>query len=477
MNMKPLNELTIVEARHEFDTGNISSVELTKACLAEIGSRNPALNAYLSVWEEEALKEAELSDTRRANGEVLGVMDGIPLAIKDVLLVEGRVISAGSKILENYVGVRDATVIRRLKQQGAVFLGRTNMDEFAMGSSTENSAFGVTRNPHDPDRVPGGSSGGSATAVAANLCTAALGSDTGGSIRQPASYCGIVGLKPTYGRVSRSGLMAMASSFDQIGPLAKTVEDAALLFQAIQGRDPLDQTTTDVTPFVPAWRERLDGLKIGLPTQAWGDGISSEVRSAVESAIGKLKELGAEIVDIDLPYSDETLAVYYVVMPCEASTNLSRYDGIRYGAREHASTLLDTYLESRGENIGPEARRRILLGTYALSAGYYDAYYKKAKQVQALIRNAYETALENVDLLLTPTASSVAFKIGEKINDPLSMYLEDLFTVGANVTGLPAVSVPCAVSGLPIGMHLIGRAFDEATVLAAARAYEEASHG
>ncbi|MBD3250980.1 Asp-tRNA(Asn)/Glu-tRNA(Gln) amidotransferase subunit GatA [Candidatus Uhrbacteria bacterium] len=476
--MKLLNQLTITEARTALDANEITSVELTKACFAEIESRNPALNAYLGIWNEEALAEAARSDERRANGEALGPLDGVPLAIKDVILVEGRTISAASKILESHVAARDATVIRKLKAQGAVFLGRTNMDEFAMGGSTENSAYGVTRNPHDPDRVPGGSSGGSAAAVAAHLCIAALGSDTGGSIRQPAAYCGLVGLKPTYGRVSRSGLMAMASSFDQIGPMTKTVEDAAILFEAMQGRDPLDQTTVSEASFQPAWRDRLDGIRIGLPKQAWGDGIHEEVRTAVLGAVETLKELGAEIVDVDLPYSEETLAVYYVVMPCEASTNLSRYDGMRYGVREPASNLLETYLESRGEHIGPEARRRILLGTYALSAGYYDAYYKKAKQVQTLIKNAYTTALSDVDVLLTPTTASQAFRLGEKVNDPLSLYVEDLFTVGANVTGLPAISVPCGPAGeLPMGMHLMGRAFDEATIFAVARAYEQTVHG
>lgn len=473
--MKQGNELTITEARNALDHAETSSVELTKTCLGEIQSQNPGLNAYLEVWQESALEEAKRSDERRANGERFGLLDGIPLAIKDNMLIEGRKCSSASKILENYIAVRDATVIRKMKAQGSVFLGRTNMDEFAMGGSTENSAFGPTKNPRAPKRVPGGSSGGSAAAVAANLCIGALGSDTGGSIRQPASFCGVVGLKPTYGRVSRSGLMAMASSFDQIGPLAKNVEDAALFFEAITGKDPLDQTTVEVKLFEPSWRENLRGIKIGLPKQAWGQGINDEVRTAVERAVEILKALGAEIVDVELPYADEVLAVYYIVMPCEASTNLSRYDGMRYGAREHASSLLETYLETRGENIGREAQRRILLGTYALSAGYYDAYYKKAKQVQTLIRNAYADALTHVDILLTPTAPTVAYEIGEKVNDPLSMYLGDLFTVGANVSGLPAVSVPCAdVENLPVGMHLTGKAFDESTLLAVARAYEQA---
>lgn len=476
--MRQANTYTITEARDALDHGDTSSVELTRTCLGEIASQNPGLNAYVGVWMDEALREAECSDARRANGERLGLLDGIPLAIKDNILFQGRNCSSASKILENYVAVQDATVIRKLKGQGSVFLGRTNMDEFAMGGSTENSAYGPTKNPRYPSRVPGGSSGGSAAAVAADLCVAALGSDTGGSIRQPAAFCGIVGLKPTYGRVSRSGLMAMASSFDQIGPLTKNVEDAALLFEALCGKDPLDQTTVNAPPFEPSWRENLRGITIGLPKQSWGDGIDAEVRSAVERSVAVLKALGAEIVDVDLPYAEEILAVYYIVVPSEASTNLSRYDGMRYGAREYASTLLETYMETRGENIGLEPRRRILLGTYALSAGYYDAYYKKAKKVQTLIQNAYADALTRVDALLTPTAPTVAYEFGEKINDPLSMYLVDLFTVGANVTGLPAVSVPCIdVEGLPVGMHLTGRAFDEATILAVARAYEQTKHG
>jgi aspartyl-tRNA(Asn)/glutamyl-tRNA(Gln) amidotransferase subunit A len=474
--MDRINELTITQACKQLERGDTTSVDLTKACLAEASSRNPALNALLETWDEDALKQAAQSAERRANGDAFGPLDGIPLAIKDNILVEGKHASGGSKILEPYVSVSDATVTRKLKGQGAVLIGRANMDEFAMGSSTEHSAYGPTKHPHDPDRVPGGSSGGSACATAAHLCLGALGSDTGGSIRQPAAFCGIVGLKPTYGRVSRSGLMAMASSFDQIGPLAKSVEDAALIFGAIQGADPMDQTTANVDSSVPAWRDRLDGLRIGLPRQAWGEGIDPGIRDAVMAAADVYRSLGAEVIDVDLPYQDEVLAVYYVVMPCEASANLARFDGMRYGERHPSSTLLETYLETRREYIGAEPRRRILLGTYALSSGYYDAYYRKAKQVQTLIRNAYASAMTQVDLLLTPTTPTVAFKIGEKTEDPLAMYLGDLFTVGANVTGLPAISIPCGEDqGLPVGLHLTGRAFDEATLLAAARAFEEKS--
>lgn len=470
-----IRTLGITGASELLKKGELSSRELTDAYLQEIDSRNPALNAFLDVWHDDARRQANDADERRTRGESLGVLDGIPIAIKDNMLVQGKRCTAGSKILENYLAVNHATVIKKLNGTGAVYLGKTNMDEFAMGSSTENSAFGPVRHPRDPDRVPGGSSGGSAVAVAADLCAAALGSDTGGSIRQPAAFCGIVGFKPTYGRISRSGLIAMASSFDQIGPMTKSVEDAATLFSVMYGKDSLDQTTANAAPFVPVWRSDLTGVKVGLPAQAWGEGIDKDVRSSVESAVKTLSDLGADIVNVDLPYSGEALAVYYVVMPCEVSANLSRFDGIRYGRREPASTLLETYLHSRGEGIGPEPRRRILLGTYALSHGYYDAYYRKAKKVQTLIQNAYASALERVDVLVTPTAPTKAFRIGEKVNDPLSMYLEDLFTVGANVAGLPAISVPCGASeGLPIGMHLIGRAFDEASLLAVARAYEEA---
>jgi aspartyl-tRNA(Asn)/glutamyl-tRNA(Gln) amidotransferase subunit A len=471
-----LNTLTISEARAKLDAGQVTSVELTRTCLDAIEAIDRTTHAYLETWKDQALEEAKQSDDRRAQGKLLGALDGIPLALKDNMLVQGRKVSAASKILEGYVATNDGTVVRKLKDQGAVLLGRTNMDEFAMGSSTENSAYGITHHPKDPERVPGGSSGGSAVAVAANLCLGALGSDTGGSIRQPASFCGIVGLKPTYGRVSRSGLIAMASSLDQIGPMTKTVDDAALLLEAIQGKDVLDQTTADATPFKASDVDAssVKGKRIGLPRQAWGDGMTDVVRERVTAAVEVLKSLGAEIVDVDLPYADEALAVYYVLMPCEVSANLSRFDGIRYGVRAQTGSLLDTYLTSRGDGLGWEPRRRVLLGAYALSKGYYDAYYRKAKKVQKLIQNAYASAFTHVDALLTPTAPTTAFKIGEKIGDPLAMYLEDIFTVGVNVAGLPGVSVPCGddEKGLPVGMQLVGRAFDEATILSIAKAYE-----
>lgn len=476
--MSLLNELTITEARAMLDAGEVSSVDLTQACLDAIKKTDETTKAFLEVWEAQALEEAKQSDMRREHGQTLGVLDGIPLALKDNMLVQGRKVTAASKVLQGYVGTNDATVVSKLKAQGAVFLGRTNMDEFAMGSSTENSAYGPTHHPKDPERVPGGSSGGSAVAVAAHLCLGALGSDTGGSIRQPAAFCGIVGLKPTYGRVSRSGLIAMASSLDQIGPMTKSVEDAAVLFEAIQGSDVRDQTTANVDAFETASIMApfsLKGKRIGLPRQAWGEGMSDGVRERVTAAIEVLRAQGAEIVDIDLPYADEALAVYYVLMPCEVSANLSRFDGIRYGQRVASGSLLETYMASRAEGLGREVRRRVLLGAYALSKGYYDAYYRKAKKVQKLIQQAYATAFTQVDVLLTPTAPTTAFKIGEKIGDPLAMYLEDIFTVGVNVAGLPAVSVPCGeVDGLPVGLHLTGRMFDEAMILNVAKAYEAA---
>ncbi|MDO8617345.1 MAG: Asp-tRNA(Asn)/Glu-tRNA(Gln) amidotransferase subunit GatA [Candidatus Uhrbacteria bacterium] len=474
---------TIESAGSSLERGEFSSKELTEAYLKQIRGLNGPLNAYLTVFEEDATQAAQRSDERRSRGESLGPLDGIPLAIKDNICVQGTRTTAGSKMLDNYVAVNDATVITKLKNVGAVILGKTNMDEFAMGSSTEHSAYGVTKNPHDLARVPGGSSGGSACAVAADLCVAALGSDTGGSIRQPASFCGLVGLKPTYGRVSRSGLIAMASSFDQIGPLAKTVKDAEILFNAIQGSDKLDQTTVEKRETRKEKRENLHGLRIGLPKQAWGDGMSDGVRTHVMEGVKILEALGAEIKEVDLPYADEALAVYYVLMPCEVSANLARFDGMRYGRREAghslqltAYNLFDTYARSRGHGFGPEVRRRIMLGTYALSKGYYDAYYRQARKVRTLIRHAYEAVFREVDILVTPTAPSTAFKIGEKISDPLAMYLEDIFTVGVNVAGVPAISISCGLhEGLPVGMQIIGKIYDDASILNIANAFEKAS--
>jgi aspartyl-tRNA(Asn)/glutamyl-tRNA(Gln) amidotransferase subunit A len=474
--MNDLLGKSIVQAADGLKAGEFTSVDLTNAYLQQIRGLDITLHAYLDVLDGAALLAASQSDERRAAGKSRGVLDGVPIAIKDNILIAGHRATAGSRILENYTAAYDATVIKKLRDAGAVFIGKTNMDEFAMGSSTEHSAFGPSKNPHDIECVPGGSSGGSAAAVAGDMCVAALGSDTGGSIRQPAAFCGIVGFKPSYGRVSRDGLMAMASSLDQIGPMTKTVEDAAILFKAIMGTDPHDQTTVDGGPVETKLPTRLDGVRIGVPTQAWkGDGMTSGVRAQTENGLAVLKALGATLVDIDLPYADEALAVYYVLMPCEVSANLARFDGIRYGHREAAETLIETYEKSRGMGLGEEVRRRVMLGAYALSKGYYDAYYRQARKVQTLIRRAYREAFTKVDLIVTPTTPSVAFRFGEKLSDPLAMYLEDVFTVGANVAGIPAISIPCGLDdGMPVGLQLLGPHMGDAAVLDAAHAFEQA---
>lgn len=471
--MAHLLDQTIRSAAEGLSSKAFSSTELTKAYLAQIRGLDLAIHAYLDVFEGTALDQAHASDERRAAGKSYGALDGIPLAIKDNILIQDQRATAGSQILANYRAAYDATVITKLREQGAVFLGKTNMDEFAMGSSTERSAFGPTKNPRDIERVPGGSSGGSAAAVAADMAVASLGSDTGGSIRQPASFCGIVGFKPSYGSVSRSGLMAMASSLDQIGPMTKNVEDSAILFEAIRGSDVLDQTTKTFGPVKYESRTDLKGIRIGIPRQAWGKGMTDGVRGPTEESLQEMKAVGAELIEIDLPYADEALAVYYVLMPCEVSANLARFDGMRYGQRETRPTLVETYLQSRGEGLGEEVRRRIMLGTYALSKGYYDAYYRQARKVQTLIRRAYAAAFEQVDVLVTPTAPSVAFKLGEKLSDPLAMYLEDVYTVGVNVAGLPAISVPCGMGdGMPVGLQFIGKMGGDGQLLSIARAFE-----
>lgn len=474
--MRDLLGKTIVSAAAGLKAGDFTSVELTKAYLQQIRGLDITLHAYLDVLEDLAVNQALESDERRAAGKTYGPLDGVPMAIKDNILIAGYRATAGSRILETYQATYDATVIEKLREAGAVFLGKTNMDEFAMGSSTERSAYGPTKNPRDIERVPGGSSGGSAAAVAGDMCVAALGTDTGGSIRQPAAFCGIVGFKPSYGRVSRAGLMAMASSLDQIGPMTKTVEDAALLFGAMYGLDPKDQTTADGGVVKAKLPTKLDGVRIGVPSQAWrGEGMSDGVRAQTENGLKVLKALGATLVEIDLPYADEALAVYYVLMPCEVSANLARFDGMRYGRRETGASLIETYEKSRGLGLGEEVRRRVMLGAYALSKGYYDAYYRQARKVQTLIRRAYRDAFKEVDLIVTPTAPSIAFKIGEKMSDPLAMYLEDVFTVGANVAGIPAISVPCGTDdGMPVGLQLLGPAMGDAAVLDAAHAFEQA---
>ncbi len=471
MNME---KKTVMEMSAALKKGESSSRALVDASLKTIDEQDAGLHAFLSVFEEDAKKDADEADERRKKGMSRGPLDGIPFAVKDNVLAKGKGCTGGSRILENYVATEDATVIRKLKDAGAVLIGKTNLDEFAMGSSTEHSAFGPTKNPHDRTRVPGGSSGGSAAAVASGMVPAAFGTDTGGSIRLPASYCGVVGLKPTYGRVSRYGLMAMASSFDQFGPLAATVEDAAVLFEHIHGQDPKDQTTVKHEAFRPHWRQSADGLRIGLPKQMWGEGIQDGVREAVMKTIEALEADGAEVKEVDIPLLDEALAVYYVLMPCEVSANMERYDGLRYGLRVNSDNLKEAYMSTRRQGFGDEARRRILLGTFALSHGYYDAYYLQAKKVQARIRLSLEEIFRDVDVLMSPTAPSVAFPIGDKTNDPLEMYLQDIFTVTANVAGVPAVSVPCGThENLPVGLHVMGPWFDEAGILAAAKLCEK----
>jgi aspartyl-tRNA(Asn)/glutamyl-tRNA(Gln) amidotransferase subunit A len=469
--MSSLNTLTIAEASKKLAQGEVTSLELTEACLAEIEKRNPTLNAYLEVFDD-AREQAKAADARRKAGESHPLL-GIPLAIKDNILIEGRRASAASKMLENYVATYDATVIKKLKDAGAVFLGRTNMDEFAHGSSTENSAFGPTKNPIDESRVPGGSSGGSAAAVAAGLALGALGTDTGGSIREPASFCGLVGFKPTYGAVSRSGLIAMGSSLDQAGPLARTVADAELIFNAIRGKDALDSTSVEFdTP-------RAAGKKIGVPRGLLAQGLDPEVLERFEQALEALKAKGYEIIDIELPSAGLALAVYYVIMPAEVSTNLARFDGVRYGLSLKGESLSEDYAASRGGGFGPEARRRIMLGTYVLSSGYYDAYFGKATAARELLRGEVSRALGEVDVIATPTTTSPAAKLGENTEDPLAMYLLDILTVTANLTGNPAISLPMGTveregKMLPVGIQFTAAHGAEQTLFALGKEAESA---
>lgn len=480
----------IKELHQKLTSGEITAVELAEQYFARIAERDQELFAYLTLTKEEALAAAQKVDEKIARGEEIGLLEGIPGAIKDNICVAGVRATASSKILDNYIAPYDATVIRKLKAAGAVILGKTNMDEFAMGSSTETSAYGVTKNPVDPTRVPGGSSGGSAVAVAADEAVWALGTDTGGSIRQPAAFCGVVGLKPTYGRVSRSGAIAMASSLDQIGPLTKTVEDAAIVLSEIAGHDSLDATSAKSAGkrYEKFLTGEVAGLKIGI-VKEYLKGLSVEVRASMEQVIASYKKMGAEIREIELPNAKYSLPVYYILMPCEVSSNLARFDGIKYGMRadDHKETaldfntedrtLLETYLDSRHYGLGAEVKKRIMLGTYALSSGYYEAYYLRAQKVRALIKQDFEKAFAEVDLILTPTVPTPAFKLGEKTENPLEMYLSDIFTVTANIAGIPAISVPCAgiqTEGkiLPMGFQLSGKWFDEENLLRAAHAYE-----
>lgn len=450
-----LSALTIAQARKDLDEKKYSALDLAEAYLAEIEKRDPELHAYLEVWTESARAEAKAADEMIAERKSQP-LTGIPIAIKDNILIHGRIASSASKILEHYRASYDATVITKLKEQGVVFLGRTNMDEFALGSSTENSAYGPTKNPHDTSRVPGGTSGGSAAALAAHLCLGALGSDTGGSIRQPAALCGVVGMKPTYGKVSRFGLMAAASSLDQIGPIANTVEDARIIYDAIKGHDPHDSTS-----LLDADSEQGETLLkkvVGVPRAFLKEGTEPDVMARFEEALKKLEAAGYEIRDVELPHLKHSLAVYYIINPAEVSTNLDRFDGIRYGLSKKADTIGEVYAKTRGEGLGPEARRRTLVGTFVLSSGYYDAYYRKARAVRALIRQDFIKAFESVDAIATPTAPTPAFKFGE-MSDPVAMYAGDIFSVPANLAGIPAMSLPMGTversgSHLPTGFQL-----------------------
>ena len=473
--MKPY-DLTLTQAAQSLAKRELSSVELTESFLKRIEALEPSLHAFVTVDAEGALKAAHIADERRAQGGA-GPLLGLPLALKDNLSTRGLRTTCSSKMLESYVPPFDATVVKALRAAGAVVLGKTNLDEFAMGSSTENSAFGVTHNPWDPTRVPGGSSGGSAAAVAAGFCLAALGSDTGGSIRQPASLCGVVGLKPTYGRVSRFGLVAFASSLDQIGPMARNVTDAATLSQVIDGHDAMDSTSVEsaVPDYAAALKAGVKGLRIGLPKEYFVDGLDPQVAEAVRSAVAALEKMGATVHAVSLPHTEHCLSVYYLLATAEASSNLARFDGVRYGFRAAAASLVPQYMKTRAQGFGPEVKRRIMLGTYALSSGYYDAYYKRAQQVRTLIARDFDEAFKTVDVIATPTAPTTAFRIGEKADDPMTMYLSDIFTISVNLAGVPAISLPCGFdkAGLPIGLQLIGRAFEESTLFSAAYAYEQ----
>jgi aspartyl-tRNA(Asn)/glutamyl-tRNA(Gln) amidotransferase subunit A len=456
-----------------------TATELANLCFAEIEARNPVINAYLAVSRERALASAAAVDQLAAQRKPLPPLAGVPIGIKDVLVMKGSPATAGSRILEGYRPPYDATVVKRLEAAGAVLVGKLNCDEFAMGSSNENSGYGPVRNPVALDRVPGGSSGGPAAAVAAGMAVATLGSDTGGSIRQPASFCGVVGLLPTYGRVSRYGLIAFASSLDRVGPLTRSVRDAATMLGVIAGYDPLDSTSAErpVPDYVDALEQPVRGLRVGVPAEYFGDGLDVEVRDAVESAIESLRAAGCVIQPVSLPHTRYAVPTYYLLATAEASSNLARFDGVRYGFRaKDANTLNAMYRRSRDAGFGAEVKRRILLGTYALSAGYYDAYYKKAQQVRTLLTRDFLAAFEHVDVMVTPVAPTPAFKLGEKTDDPLSMYLADIYTVTASLAGICGISVPCGKSsqGLPIGAQILGKHFDEATILRAALAVENA---
>ncbi len=477
-----LHSLTISQLAAKLASREVTSREATQACLDRIASIDGRIKAFTSYNAADALAQADAADAKIKAGasHALFPLLGVPIAIKDVLNVKGHPLNCSSKILGDFISPYDATVIEKLKASGAIVFGRLNMDEFAMGSSTENSAFQTTKNPWDISRIPGGSSGGSAAAVAADEAFATLGSDTGGSIRQPAALCGCVGVKPTYGRVSRYGLVAFASSLDQVGPFTKDVRDAATMLNVISGRDPRDSSSVSepVPDYTAALGGGIKGLKIGLPKEYMVDGLDPEVKASVDAAVKKLTELGAEVVEISLPHTDYAVAVYYIIATAEASSNLARFDGIRYGKRIDGDSPEKLYGNTRGQGFGPEVKRRIILGTYVLSSGYYDAYYLRAQKVRTLIRNDFLKAFEKVDAIVTPTTPTAAFKIGEKADDPLQMYLSDIFTISCNLAGIPGLSLPCGFTKspkLPIGLQFLGKPFGEETILKIAHAYEQAT--
>ncbi len=467
---------TLSELSAMLEAGEVTSVQLTEHFLQRIKQLDGNLNSFITVTEEQALKAAAEADAARAAGNA-GPLTGVPIAHKDIFCTDGVRTSCGSKMLDNFESPYDATVVEKMKQAGVIMLGKTNMDEFAMGSSNETSYYGAVKNPWNTDTVPGGSSGGSAASVAARLAPATTGTDTGGSIRQPASFCGITGLKPTYGRVSRYGMIAFASSLDQAGPMAQSAEDCALLLNAMSGFDPKDSTSLDreVPDYSADLNKPLDGLKVGLPKEYFGEGLSEEINTVVQAAIEEYKSMGAEIVEISLPNTHLAVPVYYVVAPAECSSNLSRFDGVRFGHRcEDPQDLEDLYKRSRGEGFGDEVKRRIMVGTYALSAGYYDAYYIKAQQLRRLITEDFNRAFEQVDVIMGPAAPETAFKIGEKSDDPISMYLSDIYTIAVNLAGLPGMSIPAGFSNnMPVGLQLIGNHFDEARLLNVAHQYQQ----
>ncbi|MFZ2682018.1 MAG: Asp-tRNA(Asn)/Glu-tRNA(Gln) amidotransferase subunit GatA [Patescibacteria group bacterium] len=466
--------ITVKAIREAVAEGTVTAEEVVKNALAKIEAEDPKIGAFVEVYAEAALAKAREIDAMKARGDVLPRLAGVPVAIKDNMLQAGRKASAGAMILRDYTSSYTATAVERLEQAGAIILGRTNMDEFAMGSSTETSAFQKTHNPWDESRIPGGSSGGSAAAVAAGFVAAALGTDTGGSIRQPAAMCGVVGLKPTYGRVSRYGIIALASSLDQVGPFTHTVEDAMLIMEVIEGRDVHDGTSVDLAdkPVAELLAPSLAGMKVGVPKEYFIDGMDPEVRARVEEAIQVFKDQGAEIVELSLPLTPYALATYYIIQPAEASSNLARYDGMRYGTRAPGA-LEESYLAARSEGFGLEVKRRIMLGSFILSAGYYDAFYKKALAVRNALRKEFDEAFKQVDIIVGPTAPGTAWKLGEKFNDPLAMYLADVFTTPANITGLPGMSVPCGfANGMPVGLQIQAKPFNELALYTAAGAYQ-----